>query len=143
MLCFPSPWPPSFFPSLPPSLLPSLLPLLHSLPHSLSCSVANHMGNQQYGDWNNFTFYNPFNQSAHYHPYCLITDFNNQEQVHNAYKHAQLAMQHMYIHMFTCYSRCSEDKFIFSLKNVFPYVYPHIYNWHAYMAWSCDMFNSA
>ena len=43
--------------------------------------VANHMGNQQYGDWNNFSFFVPFNQQQYYHPYCLIQDFNNQTEV--------------------------------------------------------------
>ena len=42
--------------------------------------VANHMGNQRYGDWNNFTFFSPFNQAQYYHPYCLITNFNNQTE---------------------------------------------------------------
>ena len=45
-------------------------------------SVANHMGNQIFGDWNNFTFFVPFNQSEYYHPYCLITDFGDQHQVY-------------------------------------------------------------
>jgi len=39
------------------------------------------MGNQRQGDWNNFTFFNPFNQQVHYHPYCLIEDFLNQTEV--------------------------------------------------------------
>ncbi len=47
----------------------------------LASSVANHMGNQKYGDWSNFTFFTPFNLTEHYHPYCLITDFTNQHEV--------------------------------------------------------------
>lgn len=43
--------------------------------------VGNHMGNQNYGDWSNFAKFYPFNQGYHYHPYCLITDFNDQHQV--------------------------------------------------------------
>ncbi len=39
------------------------------------------MGNQQNNDWNDFSFFFPFNHPEHYHSYCLITDFNNQEQV--------------------------------------------------------------
>lgn len=39
------------------------------------------MGNQRYGDWNNFTFFKPFNQAAYFHPYCLIKNFNNQTEV--------------------------------------------------------------
>ncbi len=45
------------------------------------CSVGNHMGNQNNGDWNNFAKFYPFNHQEHYHPYCMITDFNNQNQV--------------------------------------------------------------
>ncbi len=57
-------------------------PDLPSLPPpSLVCSVGNHMGNQNYGDWKNFTFFTPFNQADHYHSYCLITDFSNQNEV--------------------------------------------------------------
>ena len=48
----------------------------------LSCRVGNHVGNQRYGDWNNFTKFNPFNQTQHFHSYCLITDFSNQQMVH-------------------------------------------------------------
>lgn len=47
-----------------------------------SSSVANHMGNQNNGDWNNFSFFSPFDQAQYYHSYCLITDFNNQTEVH-------------------------------------------------------------
>lgn len=43
--------------------------------------VANHMGNQKQGDWNNFSFFVPFNQSQYYHPYCLINNFNDQHMV--------------------------------------------------------------
>ena len=39
------------------------------------------MGNQAYGDWYNFSSFFPFNQKEHFHPYCLITDFTNQNQV--------------------------------------------------------------
>jgi len=39
------------------------------------------MGNQNNGDWSDFSFLYPFNHPEHYHSYCLITDFNNQEQV--------------------------------------------------------------
>lgn len=39
------------------------------------------MGNQQQGDWEDFAPFNPFNQAAHYHPYCQITDFTNQHEV--------------------------------------------------------------
>ena len=39
------------------------------------------MGNQKYGDWSNFAKFFPFNQSEHYHSYCLITDFTDQHQV--------------------------------------------------------------
>ncbi len=45
------------------------------------CSVGNHMGNQNNGEWNNFAKFYPFNHQEHYHPYCMITDFNNQNQV--------------------------------------------------------------
>lgn len=44
-------------------------------------SVANHMGNQQSGDWNNFSKFVPFNQSQYYHSYCVIHDFSDQNQV--------------------------------------------------------------
>ena len=40
------------------------------------------MGNQAYGDWSNFSYFSPFDQKEHYHPYCLITDFTNQNQVY-------------------------------------------------------------
>ena len=43
--------------------------------------VANHMGNQRQGDWNNFTFFTPFNQQDHYHSFCEIKDFSNQNEV--------------------------------------------------------------
>jgi alpha-amylase len=43
--------------------------------------VGNHMGNQNYGDWSNFAKFVPFNDQSHYHSYCLITDFTNQNQV--------------------------------------------------------------
>ena len=58
-----------------------VLCIIHFISLSFTCSVANHMGNQRYGDWNNFTFFKPFNQAAHYHPYCLIKNFNNQTEV--------------------------------------------------------------
>ena len=45
------------------------------------CSVANHVGNQNNGDWSNFAKFVPFNDQSHYHSYCLITDFNDQNQV--------------------------------------------------------------
>lgn len=40
------------------------------------------MGNQNNGDWSNFAKFVPFNDSSHYHSYCLITDFNDQHQVY-------------------------------------------------------------
>jgi alpha-amylase len=43
--------------------------------------VGNHMGNQKNGDWNDFSFFSPFNEAQHYHSYCLITNFNNQTEV--------------------------------------------------------------
>ncbi|XP_019851448.1 PREDICTED: alpha-amylase-like [Amphimedon queenslandica] len=43
--------------------------------------VANHVGNQNYNDWSNFAKFVPFNDQSHYHSYCLITDFTNQQQV--------------------------------------------------------------
>lgn len=42
--------------------------------------VANHMGNQD-GGQEDFSQFVPFNDSSHYHPYCIIQDFTNQHQV--------------------------------------------------------------
>lgn len=42
--------------------------------------VANHMGCSGCRD---FSSLNPFNSSSHYHDYCEIVDFNNQNQVEN------------------------------------------------------------
>eukprot|EP00300_Choanocystis_sp_HF-7_P006902 c14974_g1_i2.p1 GENE.c14974_g1_i2~~c14974_g1_i2.p1 ORF type:complete len:471 (+),score=79.90 c14974_g1_i2:22-1434(+) len=42
--------------------------------------VANHMGCIKCTD---FSSLNPFNSSSHYHSYCDINDFNNQNQVEN------------------------------------------------------------
>ena len=39
------------------------------------------MGNQRQGDWSNFTFFTPFNQQEHYHSFCEIKDFSNQNEV--------------------------------------------------------------
>jgi alpha-amylase len=45
--------------------------------------VANHMGTpSSQGDYSG---YNPFNQSSHYHNYCNISDWNNQWQVENCW----------------------------------------------------------
>eukprot|EP00042_Codosiga_hollandica_P008824 m.20279 g.20279 ORF g.20279 m.20279 type:complete len:487 (+) comp31882_c0_seq1:94-1554(+) len=41
--------------------------------------VANHMGNQD--NINDFSAFVPFNDSSHYHPYCQIQDWTNQQQV--------------------------------------------------------------
>ena len=49
--------------------------------HTHTHRVANHMGKQASGDWNNFSKFVPFNDSQYYHPYCVITDFTNQHMV--------------------------------------------------------------
>jgi alpha-amylase len=45
--------------------------------------VANHMGNQPNGNFDDFSLFNPFNSSDHYHDYCQIEDWNNMDQVRN------------------------------------------------------------
>eukprot|EP00128_Syssomonas_multiformis_P014785 Colp12_sorted_trinity150504_noHs@8715 len=44
--------------------------------------VANHMGNQK-GNVNDFSMFQPFNSSDHYHNYCIINNWNNQNEVEN------------------------------------------------------------
>eukprot|EP01147_Barroeca_monosierra_P004762 gene4762-6842_t len=43
--------------------------------------VINHMGNQDNGNLNDFSMFNPFNDASHYHSYCQIEDFHNMHEV--------------------------------------------------------------
>ena len=43
--------------------------------------VANHMGNQDSGNINDFSNFYPFNKAEHYHKYCIIHDWDNQNEV--------------------------------------------------------------
>ena len=43
--------------------------------------VANHMGNQDSGNINDFSRFNPFNRPEYFHKYCIIHDWGNQNEV--------------------------------------------------------------
>ncbi|KAL5342772.1 glycoside hydrolase superfamily [Aspergillus crustosus] len=47
--------------------------------------VANHMAYNGPGASTDFSTFTPFNSASYFHPYCAITDYNNQWQVENCY----------------------------------------------------------